>query len=120
MPLSREFWGVDFAYPMGYNTREFKGDWEMRYCMGDANALKVRINRIIGQLNGVQKMLGEDVPCEDILTQISAANGALHKIGLMILEGHLRHCVREGIENGNADTTIENFADALEHFASMT
>ena len=92
----------------------------MRYCMGDANALKVRINRIIGQLNGVQKMLGEDVPCEDILTQIIAANGALHKIGLMILEGHLRHCVREGIENGNADTTIENFADALEHFASMT
>lgn len=92
----------------------------MRYCMGDANALKVRINRIIGQLNGVQKMLGEDVPCEDILTQISAANGALHKIGLVILEGHLRHCVREGIENGNADTTIENFADALEHFASMT
>ncbi len=94
-------------------------DFTMRYCMGDANALKVRINRIIGQLNGVQKMIGEDVPCEDILTQLSAANGALHRIGLVILEGHLRHCVREGIEKGDADTTIENFADALEHFAGM-
>lgn len=115
-----EFGVLTSHTPWGIIRGEFKGDSGMRYCMGDANALKVRINRIIGQLNGVQKMLGEDVPCEDILTQISAANGALHKIGLMILEGHLRHCVREGIENGNADTTIENFADALEHFASMT
>ncbi len=93
----------------------------MLYSLGDdeGNALKVRINRIIGQLNGIQKMIGEDVPCEDILTQISAANGALHKLGLIILQGHLRHCVRDGIENGNADTTIENFAEALEHFAGM-
>lgn len=91
----------------------------MRNCMGDTKTLLVRINRIVGQLNGIQKMIGEDVPCEDILMQISAVNGALHKMGLMILEGHLRHCVREGIENGNADTTIENFADALEHFAGM-
>ena len=88
--------------------------------MGDAKALQIRINKIIGQLNGVQKMVGEDVPCEEILTQISAANGALHKLGLIILEGHLRHCVREGIEKGNADETIENFADALEHFSNMT
>ena len=68
----------------------------------------------------LQKMIDEDVPCEDILTQINAANGALHRIGLMILEGHLRHCVREGIESGNADEVIENFADALEHFARIS
>lgn len=91
----------------------------MRYCMGDANALKIRINRIVGQLNGIGKMIGEDVPCEDILMQVSAANGAIHKLGLIILQGHLRHCVRDGIEKGNADATIENFADALEHFAGM-
>ncbi len=81
--------------------------------------LHVRLNRIIGQLNGVQKMIDEDVPCEDVLTQINAANAALHRIGMMILEGHLRHCVREGIEKGNADEVIENFADALEHFSRI-
>ena len=91
----------------------------MKACIGEPNSLKARINRIIGQLNGVQKMIDEDVPCEGILTQISAANGALHRIGLVILEGHLRHCVRDGIEQGDADATIENFAEALEHFANM-
>lgn len=92
----------------------------MRKCIEESKTMHVRINRIIGQLNGVQKMIDEDVPCEDILTQINAANGALHRIGLMILEGHLRHCVREGIEKGNADETIESFADALENFAKIS
>lgn len=91
----------------------------MRDCMGDTNALKVRINKIVGQLNGVQKMIDEDVSCDDIFTQISAANGALHRIGLMLLEGHLRHCVRKGIEKGDADATVENFSEVLEHFARM-
>ena len=37
----------------------------------------------------------------------------------MVLGGHLRHCVREGIEKGNADETIEAFAEALENFSKM-
>lgn len=92
----------------------------MRRGEEETKQLRVRLNRIIGQLNGVQKMIEEDVQCEDILTQINAANGALHRIGLMILEGHLRHCVRDGIERGNADEVIENFADALEHFSRLS
>lgn len=91
----------------------------MKQCIEDSKQLRIRINRIIGQLQGVQKMIDEDVPCEDILMQINAANGALHRIGLVILQGHLRHCVREGIEQGDADATIENFAEALEHFAHL-
>ena len=91
----------------------------MRSCKLQENVLKVRINKIIGQLNGVAKMIEEDSPCEDVLMQLSAANGAMHKVGLMILEGHLRHCVREGIESGNADETIESFAEALENFSKM-
>ena len=91
----------------------------MTQCM-DNDKLHARLKKIAGQVNAIDRMIDEDVPCEDILTQISAANGALHRIGLMILEGHLRHCVREGIEKGDADTTIENFAEALEHFANMS
>ena len=85
----------------------------------DVTALQLRLKKIVGQLNGVQKMLESDAPCEDILTQINAANGALHRLSLIILDGHLRQCVREGIESGNADETIESFAEALESFAKM-
>ena len=92
----------------------------MRYCMGDAEKLQSRLKKAIGQLNGVYKMIGEDIPCDKILVQLNAANGALHRISLMILEGHLRHCVRDGIEHGDADKTIEQFAAALENFAKIS
>ena len=91
----------------------------MKKCIEDAKMLQMRLKKVVGQLNGIQKMLSEDVPCEDILLQFTAVNGALHKISFMILEGHLRHCVREGIERGNAEETIESFAESLENFARM-
>ena len=91
----------------------------MKKCIEDVTSLQLRLKKIIGQINGIQKMLAEDVPCEDVLTQLNAVNGALHRISFMILDGHLRHCVRDGIEKGNADETIEAFAEALENFSKM-
>ena len=91
----------------------------MKKCMEGVPMLHVRLKKLIGQLNGIQKMLDEDVPCEDILLQLNAVNGALHRISFMILEGHLRHCVRDGILKGDADETIESFAEALENFSRM-
>ena len=38
---------------------------------------KKRINRIIGQLRGIEKMLGNKRECSDILQQISAAKKAI-------------------------------------------
>lgn len=89
----------------------------MRQCM-DAEKLHRRMNKLIGQLNAIDRMIEKDIPCEDILIQINAAKGALHKIGTVILEGHLRHCVRDGIEHGDADQTIASFLKALEHFSN--
>ncbi len=91
----------------------------MKKCMEDVTSLQLRLKKVVGQLNGIQKMLAEDVPCEDILNQLNAVNGALHRISFIILDGHLRHCVRDGIESGKADETIESFAEALENFSKM-
>ena len=79
----------------------------MRQCM-DADNLHRRLKKIIGQIQAIDRMVDEDVPCEDILMQINAAKSALHKVGQIILEGHLNHCVREGIEHGDVDKTIKD------------
>ena len=85
----------------------------------DAENLHKRLNKIIGQVNAIDRMVDEDVPCEDIMMQINAAKSALHKVGQIILEGHLNHCVREGIEHGDVDKTIRDFAKAIEHFSRL-
>ena len=90
----------------------------MRECM-DAENLHRRMKKIMGQLSAIDKMIDEDIPCEDIIIQISAAKNALHKAGQIVLEGHIRHCVKDGLEHGDPDRTIEDFTKAVERFANM-
>ena len=90
----------------------------MKQCM-DADNLHRRLKKIIGQVQAIDRMVNEDVPCEDILAQINAAKSALHGCGKVVLEGHIKHCVRDGIEHGDADKTIENFTKAVERFSNM-
>ena len=86
----------------------------MRQCM-DMDNLHNRLKRVDGQI----KAIDQDVPCEDIIIQINAAKTALHKIGQVVLEGHLNHCVKDGIEHGDAEKTIADFAKALEYFSRL-
>jgi DNA-binding FrmR family transcriptional regulator len=53
-----------------------------------------RLARVEGQVRGVSRMVEEDRYCIDVLTQISAAQAALDKIALGLLDGHARHCMQ--------------------------
>lgn len=90
----------------------------MRKCM-DVDNLHRRLRRIQGQINAIDRLIEEDVPCEEVLWQVNAVKKAVHKVGQAILEGHLQHCVREGVEQGDADKTIKDFAKAIEYFSRL-
>ncbi len=90
----------------------------MIQCM-DSESLHRRLKKIIGQVGAIDRMIDEDIPCEDVLAQINAAKSALHKAGQLILEGHIRHCVVEGLQNGDVDETIAKFTKTIDRFANM-
>ena len=90
----------------------------MKQCMDSSN-LHRRLKKIIGQVQAIDKMIDEDVPCEDVLSQINAAKSALHGCGKVILEGQIKHCVSDGIDHGDVDKTIDNFTKAVERCANM-
>ena len=71
------------------------------------------------EVQAMKQCMDADVPCEDILSQINAAKSALNGCGKVVLEGHIQHCVRDGIQHGDADKTIESFTKAVERFAKM-
>ena len=91
----------------------------MKQCMDGPN-LHRRLNKIIGQVQAINRMVDEDVPCEDILSQINAAKSALHGVGKVVLEGHIQHCVKDGLTHGDAEKTIEKLTKAVERFANMS
>lgn len=63
--------------------------------------LQNRINRIIGQLNGIKSMIDDNRYCGDVLIQIGAVESALQSLGYIILQDHMQTCVVEEIRKGN-------------------
>ena len=55
--------------------------------------LQKRVNRVAGQIGGIQKMVADDRYCVDILNQIAAARSALDSLGVELLNSHLESCV---------------------------
>lgn len=66
-----------------------------------------RLNRIEGQIRGIKAMIDKDVYCDDVLTQIAAAQSALGSVAKLLLEGHMRSCVVERIEAGEHEVIDE-------------
>lgn len=66
-----------------------------------------RLNRIEGQIRGIKGMVDEDAYCDDVLTQIAAAKSALNSVSKLVLEHHMRGCLVEDIQNGEADVIDE-------------
>ena len=58
--------------------------------------LQARLRRIEGQVRGIQGMVEEDRWCPDVLQQVAAAQAALDKVALALVDGHVRHCMTEG------------------------
>ena len=77
--------------------------------------LLARLRRVEGQVRGLQRMVEEDRYCIDVLTQISSATRALQAVAVTMLDDHVRHCVREAIEQGpeSADAKIEEALDVI-------
>ena len=78
--------------------------------------LQKRLNRVIGQLNGVKSMIDDNRYCGDVLMQLSAAESAVHSISAILLQNHLETCVVEQIEQGNTEI-IDEAMQLIKKFA---
>lgn len=60
-----------------------------------------RINRIEGQLRGIKQMIENDIYCDDILIQVSAVSNSVRSLGRLILNNHMKSCVKDELLKGN-------------------
>ena len=78
-----------------------------------AESLK-RLRYIEGHLNGVRRMIEGDAYCVDILKQSFAVRRALEKLEQIMLDGHLRTCVVEGIRDGREEKVVGELRELYE------
>ena len=79
-----------------------------------------RLNRIEGQVRGVEKMVEDDRYCIDILTQIAAVSTALESVAFRILDDHVNHCVAGALASGDpeeAATKSKELVEAVRRFS---
>lgn len=69
--------------------------------------LTTRLNRIEGQIRGVKGMIERDTYCDDVLNQLAAIQSALHSVGRILLENHMKSCVKERIQAGDDEVIDE-------------
>jgi DNA-binding FrmR family transcriptional regulator len=75
-----------------------------------------RLARVEGQVGGVKRMVEEDRYCIDVLTQIEAAQAALNKIALGLVDDHVRHCMRGG--KGATEEQVQELMGAVGRLVS--
>jgi len=57
------------------------------------------INRIIGQLEGIKRMIEDNRYCPDILIQLMATRSAIRSVSGNILKTHLQSCVVQSFDS---------------------
>ena len=70
------------------------------------------LNIAKGQIEGIIKMIEDDRYCIDIYDQINATRAILNTTNNSILEAHIKHCVKNAIENGD-DSKIDEVLKAI-------
>lgn len=75
-----------------------------------------RLNRAIGQLNGVKDMIEDNRYCGDVLTQLAAAESAVRRVSEIVLREHMRTCVVEEIRAGNNEV-VDEVMDLMRRFS---
>ena len=84
--------------------------------------LNNRLRRVIGQVEAVGRMIEDEEYCVDILMQLSAATGALGKVGEIVLENHLKTCVAEALQGGRSadrEKKLEELIALFRKYASV-
>ncbi len=79
--------------------------------------VEARLRRIEGQIGGLRRMIGEDEYCVDLLIQISAAQGALGRIGQIVLGSHIETCVSDAFERGGKTERQGKIDELMDVFA---
>lgn len=82
--------------------------------MADQKTVLRLLKTARGQIDGILKMVEEDRYCIDISNQLMAARSVLNKANRLVLRAHMDSCVRQAVQQGDAEQKLEELASVLD------
>ena len=83
----------------------------------ERGAQKVRVRRVVGQLNAIERMLEEDRDCSEILMQLLAARKALKSLGETLIRSHMQHCIEDAHSPAESRKHLQELLVVLKRYA---
>ncbi|HBM75470.1 MAG TPA: hypothetical protein DD429_07955 [Clostridiaceae bacterium] len=75
--------------------------------------IKKRLNRIEGQVRGIQRMIDNDESCDNILIQIAAVRAAINKVGGMVLQNYAHSCIKNKINKDEYEKSVDDLIETI-------
>jgi CsoR family transcriptional regulator, copper-sensing transcriptional repressor len=82
----------------------------------EREAQKLRVRRIVGQMNAIERMLEEDRDCSEILMQMVSARKALKSLAESLIHSHLHHCVESAQTQTEGKKQLRDLLAVLERY----
>ena len=76
-----------------------------------------RLRRIVGQVQGIQRMVDDEKYCVDILLQVSAVQGALEQVSKILMTRHIESCVADSLKAGSERERAKKIGELIEVFS---
>lgn len=84
----------------------------------DNAALLMRVKRIVGQMEAIERALSSGLECADVLHQVAGVRGAVNGLMDEIFEAHLRaHVARPGLSDAERAQGADELATVLRRYA---
>ncbi len=88
----------------------------MSHTIANKDKILLRIKKIKGQLNSIEKSLEKEIDCFKVLQQISASRGAIQSLLNEVLEGYIKEHLGNAISNEQREQEIANLITILKTY----
>ena len=78
--------------------------------------MQLRLRKIGGQIAGIERMMGEDRNCSEVLMQVVSARKALKSLAQLIVHQHLHECIDGALDPKMARKNLQELLVVLERF----
>lgn len=83
----------------------------------DKRALVVRLRRIKGQIEGIEKMVEADTDTSDVLMQVVSARRALKSFSEEVIGSHLNECIENASSEPEGRRELRSLLTVLKRYA---
>jgi len=83
----------------------------------EKRGLVVRLRKIKGQIEGIERMVENDVDCSDVLMQVVSARQALKSFSEEMIESHLHKCIENAASESEGRRHLRSLLIVLKRYA---